>query len=229
VAPGESLLTYHNGAEIDSHDLVIRVGGGGGAGGDPHQPTAGFQRHVGSRTDVYVATDAREGRKFAKSNPKLKFCKCKSPQPRVMPAAQPHPAVIVWSTEPMLLRSSSNLEPQHVKGDEHANKKAVGVRDTCSRANVCVWSFTCSLSRRHVGSMFDEDRNTKPRETAGRPYSTHTRGRTERGTGEQTSASSPAPGLRYRPSYWRTRRWTTNPCDCGRRGCPRIRSWMPGP
>ena len=82
MAPGESLLTYHNGAEIDSHDLVIRVGGGGGAGGDPHQPTAGFQRHVGSRTDVYVATDAREGRKFAKSNPKLKFCKCKSPQRR---------------------------------------------------------------------------------------------------------------------------------------------------
>jgi hypothetical protein len=72
VAPGESLLTYQNGAEIDAHDLVIRVGGGGA--GDPHQPTAGFERHVGSRTDVYVATDAREGRKFAKSNPKLKFC-----------------------------------------------------------------------------------------------------------------------------------------------------------
>lgn len=75
VAPGESLLTYENGAEIDAHDLVIRVGGGGAD--DAHQPTAGFQRHVGSRTDVYVANDAREGRKFAKSNPELKFCKLK--------------------------------------------------------------------------------------------------------------------------------------------------------
>ena len=62
-----------------------------------------------------------------------------------------------------LLRSSSNMQPQHVNKDEHVShqKRAVGeFGDACSKAHFFPVRSRARQEGRHVGSMFDEDRHT---------------------------------------------------------------------